>query len=183
MIDRMTPRTMILLMALAVVVVGLVGWFVFVTPERTEAASLQTEIELMQTRLEIAEKISADPNKLERQVALRQLETAMPEETRVAMPQVLRQLSEAARKANVRIRGVTPQPAVALTGYNVTPITLTVDGHYFGIANFIELLNRQAVPTENGLEASGRLFSVDSIILGAGATGPPPRGPPSSAPR
>ena len=144
-IDRLTPRTMILLTAPAILVVGLVGWFGFVAPERSEASALQVQIDAMQTRLEIAEKISLDPNKEERAVQLRQLEIAMPQETRVAMPQVLRQLSEAARKANVRIRGVTPSPAVARHGYQVVPISLTVDGRYFGIANFLELLRTQAI--------------------------------------
>ena len=81
------------------------------------------------------------------------------------MPTILRQLSEAARSARVQINGITPSQADA-TG--AVPITLTVNGHYFGLANFIQLLHGKTATVGETIRVAGRLYKVDSITFGGG---------------
>lgn len=165
MMDRLTARSAILLSLAAVLVVGLVGWFVFVSPQRSEAASLAEEITAMQVRLDLAERVKQSDNPEERAVQLRRLEIVMPAEPR--MPQILRQLDDAARAARVRIDGITPSPAVPTGGHQTIPISLAVDGHYFPVASFLQLLRTRAEANGEEILASGRLYSVDSINFGA----------------
>ena len=66
MIDRLTPRSAILLSLVLVVLIGLLGWFALVSPQRAEAASLQQEIDLMEARLDVAEAIKANDEPQER---------------------------------------------------------------------------------------------------------------------
>lgn len=169
MIDRLTARSAILLAVISVLLVGLVGWFAFVSPQRSKAASLEQEIAGMEVRLDLARRVKRSDRPDERIIELRRLEAAMPQE--VAMPQILRQLSAAARSARVRIDGVTPSAPIPTGSYQAVPISLAVDGHYFGIANFLQLLRTQAEANGEEVRASGRLLSVDSIAFGASASG------------
>jgi hypothetical protein len=164
MMPRLTPRSAILVVVGAVILVGLVGWFAFVSPQRSKAAALQVEIAALETRLELAERIKSGDDPEARAVQIRRLARAMPDE--VGMPQILRQLSEAARSARVRINGITPSQADA-TG--AVPISLTVDGHYFGLANFIQFLHSKAGTTGAEIRVAGRLYKVDSITFGGSA--------------
>jgi hypothetical protein len=94
----------------------------------------------------------------------------MPEQ--VGMPQILRQLSVAAESAGVRIEGVTPAAPAAVAGYQAVPISLAIDGQYFGIANFLQLLRTRAEAKGEQINVSGRLYSVDSISFsGTGGAG------------
>jgi Tfp pilus assembly protein PilO len=169
MIDRVTPRSAILVVAGAVVLVALVGWFALVSPQRQKAADLQDEITALEARLGLAERIVADDEPAKRAVEVRRLAVAMPEE--VGMPQLLRQMSEASRRANVRINGVTPAVPAAAGTYQAVPMSLALDGHYFGIANFLQFLRTKAVSEGELIVVNGRLYSVDSITFsGSGST-------------
>lgn len=165
MIDRLTPRTAILVAVVSVLVVGLIGWFAFVSPQRSKAAALEVEIAEMEIRLDFAQRVTRNDDPDERLAQLRRLDVAMPQE--VAMPQILRQISAAARSARVSIDGVTPTSPTPAGSYQAVPISLAVDGHYFGIANFLQLLRTQAEVNGKEIRASGRLFSVDSISFTA----------------
>nr|MBA2383558.1 type 4a pilus biogenesis protein PilO [Actinomycetota bacterium] len=171
MIDRLTARSAILLAVLSILFVGLVGWFALVSPQRSKAASLGTAIAAMEVRLDFARRLKRNDEPDERLAQFRRLETAMPQQ--VAIPEVVRQLSAAARSAGVRIDGVTPSPPTSQGSYQAVPISLRVDGHYFGIANFLQLLRPRAEAEADGeqIRATGRLYSVDSIAFGASASG------------
>jgi hypothetical protein len=86
------------------------------------------------------------------------------------MSEIVRQLATAERNAGVSITSLTPSAPAAVTGAQAIPIALAVQGHYFGIANFVHLLRAQAGLSKNTVHASGRLYAVDSISLGS-ATG------------
>ena len=169
MSDRLTPRSALVLAVLSVLLVGLVGWFAFVSPQRGKAASLEQEIEAVQTRLDLAQRLKRSDRPDERVANLRRLAVAMPDD--VAMPQILRQLSAAGRSARVRIDTVTPAPPAAFGSYKAVPITLAVEGHYFGIANFLELLRDYTQVDGEEVRVSGRLYSVDSIAFSGNAGG------------
>ena len=166
MIDRLTPRSAILVAAVFILLVGLIGWFVFVSPQRSEAASLGVQISEMEVRLALAQRVINGDDPEERRVQLQRLRIAMPPET--GMAEILREVSAAARASRVRINGVTPSAPAAAGGAQAIPISLNVDGiGTDGIRNFLERLRSQAEGDAEKMRASGRLYSVDSISFGA----------------
>jgi Tfp pilus assembly protein PilO len=167
MIARLNGRMAVLLGVCAVLVVVLVGWFAFVSPQRSKAASLDTQIGDTQVQLASTQAFLHSAAAHRSVVELRRLQKAIPNDVR--MPEILRQLSAAADRAKVSITGITPAVLVPSAGGQAVPISLSVQGHYFGIANFLNVL-RTRVVTGKGIRVKGRLFTVDAIQFSSGAS-------------
>jgi len=171
--DKLTPKVVAALGFVAIAAVALVGWFGLVSPQRSKAASLDQQIADARTQLLVA-KASARHKpgaKSEPVSSALVMARAMPQ--RVAMPAVLRQLLNAARKANVRLDSVTPQAPTVQSGYSAVPMQVIVTGRYLPIQKFLRQLRTQAGVVGSRVHASGRLFDVDSVSLAAGEDGLP----------
>lgn len=168
MIERLNGRPSLLLSAAALLLVVLVGWFGFVSPQRQKAEEIGAEIALTEAQIDSTEALTQ--GSLVRQSAreLATLRTAIPDE--VQMSAILRQLSSASAAAKVRITGITPQPRVATGAADAIPITVAVEGRYFGIREFLRLLRTRADVSEEAVRATGRLFEIDSIQFTGGTT-------------
>lgn len=169
MIDRLNGRLSIALAAAGLVLVLLVGWIGFLSPQRSKAAKLEVQITDTERRLAITEAVARGSGLEQSARDLAILRTAIPDET--DMPQILRQLTRAARDGNVRITGVTPSAVVANGVANTIPLSLTIEGTYFGIREFLGHLRTRADMRGDSLRASGRLFSIESVQF-TGGTGP-----------
>lgn len=166
----LSPRVLAAaLLAVAVVIVG-AGWFVAIAPKRDKAATLQASIQADQTRLAAAarskQRATANAKQLKRLQAA--LGNALPND--VAMPQIVDQLNALALQAGATLDTVTPGVAAPGNGYEIVPLQVTVDGHYFAVEKFLQLLRRQVSFDKSKLSASGRLFSVSGMQLSQ--TGP-----------
>ena len=166
MMERVTGRVALALSAAGLLLVLLVGWFGVVAPQKSKAAELSVQIDEAATRLQIAQDVVRGPALQESNAELATLKVAIPDE--VKMSGVLRELSRASAKARVRVTGVTPQAAVASGGTDVVPMSVTVDGRYFAIREFLRLLRAGADMQGEEAKASGRLFGVDSIQFAGG---------------
>jgi hypothetical protein len=166
--DKLTPKVVAVLAMVAVAAVALVGWFGLVSPQRSTASDLDRQIADANTQLAVAKSTtdSGAAGKGSRASALA-LAQAMPQQ--VEMSGVLRQLLRAADRSDVRLDSVTPQAAAAKSGYSAVPINVVVTGRYFGVQQFLRELRTQAGVAGPHVRASGRLFSVDSVSLAAGA--------------
>jgi len=107
MTDYFTPRKAAIAGTAALILVLLVGWFAFVSPQRSQAAQLDDDIGEARTKLALAEALLRGTD--ERTADLVRLTAAMPAEVR--MSSILRQLSTTAAQANVRINSISPQAA------------------------------------------------------------------------
>lgn len=165
--DRLNGRPSIAVAAAGLLLVVLVGWFGFVSPQRSKAAALAVQITETQTQLAITEAVANSSQLAESSKALAALRVAIPDET--SMPQILRQLTRAAVDGNVRITGITPAPAVATGITNAIPLTVTVEGRYFGIREFLRHLRSRTALAGDEVRATGRLFAVDSIQFTSGS--------------
>jgi hypothetical protein len=163
--DKLTPPVVGALAAVAVAVVALVGWFAFVSPQRSKASELDRQIADAKTQLVVA-KATARGAHGTKGASASVLSRAMPRT--VEMSAVLRQLLHAAEHRNVRLDSVTPQAATPVGGYSTVPMDVVVTGGYFGIKGFLRDLRTQAGVDGSRVHASGRLFSVDSVNLAAG---------------
>jgi Pilus assembly protein, PilO len=170
MTDRLTNRNLLVLTGIGFVALLLVGWFLLVSPHRSHAATLDRQIDDANAQLRLAQALDDPKVKRARAVDIRRVELAMP--MQVDMPGILRQLAWAGRTAHVRVEGVLPQAAVPTSGYQVIPMTVSIEGHFFAITQFLNLLHTRAQTSVNGLRASGRLFGVDGITFTGGVDKP-----------
>jgi Tfp pilus assembly protein PilO len=161
MIDRLSKRTVLAIAAVGLLAVVLVGWFALVSPQRSKASELDGKITESQTALALAESLNRADTRRATTVEARALAKAMPAEAQ--MSEVLRQLSSAAKRTRVRVNSVTPQAAAPLAGYEALPMTVVVEGRYFGIANFLGVLRTKTRVSDDAVRAKGRLYSVDQI--------------------
>jgi hypothetical protein len=169
MIDRINGRLALLLAIAGLLILLLAGWFVFVSPQRSKAASLNTQIDDASVKLAATQAFLRSPRAHQSVADLRRLSVALPDD--VKMSQILRQLAWASRVSGVSITSITPAAPVASTGAQAVPIALTVTGHYFRIAKFMHLLRLQAEVKNGKVHASGRLYGIDNIAFSSGDKG------------
>jgi Tfp pilus assembly protein PilO len=159
-----------MVIALSLVVIALVsaaGWFAFVSPAKSRAASLDDQIADARIQLATA-KVTTQANAQGEVVPAdyRVLAVAMPDA--VNMPSAMRTLLKAARLASVRVDSVSTQPLTAKSGYDAVPIDVVLTGRFVGIKKFLFQLRKLAGTTGDKAHATGRLFSVDSLEFAPG---------------
>ena len=166
----LTGRFAAVLAAAAVLLVLLVGWFAFISPERTKAAEVQGQVDETRATLDETQAYVNSPANRQTAVALRRLKTLLPDDVR--MSQVLRQLAAASAGSAVRIDGITPGSPVVITNGEQFPVSVSVVGHYFNIGRFVQILNSRARMQGSSIVGAGRLYSVDGVSFTSGAAAP-----------
>jgi len=172
MIERLNGRTSLLIAAAGLLLVVLVGWMGFVSPQRSKAAELAVQVDETETQLAVTQALVNGPILRRSTAELATLRTAIPDEVR--MSQILRQLSTASATARVRIIGITPSPVAVAGSADVVVMTVAIEGRYFGIREFLRLLHSRAeIDAETSqVRAAGRLFAIDAIqFTGASSEG------------
>lgn len=156
----------------ALLIVAVVGYFLLVKPKQDESARLADEIAELQGQVDRALAAQHEPKTSEpdaptiRVADLFQLTKAMPDET--DMPGILLQLDSVASESGVRFSSIAPSLAVPATGFTKVPINLTFEGNYYDLADFLFRLRNLVLVRDGELEADGRLFSLDSVSLQEG---------------
>jgi hypothetical protein len=157
---------------LGALVVGLGGWKFVVSPQSKKAASLQEQTASVQQQ--IAQNLAAA-------AAAKNTSAAKPQQVRVAdlyklakampsnddIPDLLIELSRVTKQAGVHVTTLSPSPSTpgVSGGPTTIPISLNVDGDFYSVTDLLYRL-RNLVWVRNGaLEATGRLFSIDSVNL------------------
>lgn len=198
----MTTRDRIVIMVvLALVAVG-AGWMFVVSPKRSEASSLNTQVSSEQSQLtaaqgQVAAGMSARHEFAGQYAELAKLGEAVPPDDDV--PSLIYQVQSAATASHVSFRGLqlssagassssssstspngqstTPQlppgAAVGAAGLPTEQFTITLSGNYFSLSSFFNKLEG-FVFTENGtLMIRGRLMTINAISLVPGPSGFP----------
>jgi Tfp pilus assembly protein PilO len=163
------------LSAVAILAVLVVGWFMLVSPQRSKANTLDTQIGTLDAQLADAQHLLAAPNRRQTAATLASARRALPDTPQ--MSNVLRQLSAAAAKSRTELDTITPGLAVPGFGAAPLPMTVVVKGRYFAIQKFARLLRQSADVKSGKLAGKGRLYTIDSI----GFTGQAPAQPGQSS--
>ena len=153
----------------AAVVVGLVaGWFVVIAPKRSEAKNVQQEIDNVRSELALARAAQVPKPRTPaiRVADLFNLSRAMP--SRQDIPGVLLQLSHVARETGVSFESITPHAPVLMGSYQQIPIDLVFEGRFYDLADVLYRLRNLVAVLGGGLHATGRLFVVNSISFAQG---------------
>jgi Tfp pilus assembly protein PilO len=154
--------------AIAIVVVVLLvvtalGYFLVISPNRSQASELKQETASVQTQIQALRLANTQAQQVEpiRVADLFRVSKAMPSTD--DMPGVILELNRIAREAGIRFDSITPQEASDSGGYLRRPIDLVFDGNFYELSDFLFRL-RSLVRVRNGqLEANGRLFTVNSL--------------------
>ncbi len=162
---KSSRRASAVVVGLVILLLALAAWFGLVAPKRTHASQLKTDIATAQTQLATATQAAAVANRAATVAA----ERAMP--SVADQPGILDQLNQLGKKTGVVIATVSPNAGSTTTSTNVVPLSVTVDGSYFQIRNFLNKLRTQVrVGKNNKIAASGRLFDVQSVTIATGSS-------------
>jgi Pilus assembly protein, PilO len=170
MIQKLGGRGVLAAMVLAFLLVVIVGWVGFVSPQRSKANKLDTQIASAQSQLATAQHLLAENKNAKTLAVLRNSQRALPDTPE--MSQLLRQLSALTAASHTELDSVTPAAVVAsaASGAEAVPLTVTVKGRYFAIQHLLGLLRKSADVQGGNVTGQGRLYTVDMIQFGA--TGP-----------
>ena len=160
---RLPPKALAGVVVGVVLVYALAGWFLLVSPKRSEASKLASEIEAAQGQLVQARAAVRPGVKAPRiEVAdIFRLSKAMPAAT--DMPGILLELARVAEETGIAFDSISPQPLTPMTGYQVLPIQLVFQGNYYELSDFLFRLRTLVGVRDGKLEATGRLFAVDKL--------------------
>jgi len=157
----------------AVLVVGLLGWFLLVRPQGGKLDDLKAQTAEAQQKIDAYnQQVAAARSAPKIEVAdVYRLAKAMPDRT--DMPDLVLELSQLARDTGIRFDSIQPQPTAVIGSYTVLPIAVTFNGNFYNLADFLYRL-RSLVSVHGGrLDATGRLFSVDTLTFNESPLGFP----------
>jgi len=146
-----------------VLLFGLFVWFLFVHPQGGKLTSLKQESASVQEKIDAYhQQVVAARSTPKIEVAdVYRLAKAMPNKT--DMPDLVLELSQLARDTGIRFDSISPQPVAPVGSYSVLPISVTFNGNFYNLADFLYRL-RSLVTVQSGrLDATGRLFAVDTL--------------------
>lgn len=155
------------LLVAAIVTALVAGWFLVIAPKRSETTKLAKQID--ETRAQIATAHAGrSPSQAPaiRVADLFKLSRAMP--NTVDIPGVLLQLSHVAAETGVTFQSITPHDPVQLGGYQQIGIDLAFQGRFYDLSDFLYRLRNLVSVHEGVLDATGRLFAVNSIAFDQG---------------
>jgi Tfp pilus assembly protein PilO len=167
--SKLDPRLR-LAAALGVPLVVLVaGWLLVVSPQRSKAADLADEVAQVQQQADLARTALLHPTRPQpiRAADVFRLATAMPESD--DMPGIILQLSDLAKNSGIAFSSITPSPEQTPgAGYATMRIDLEFSGSFYELSDFLYRLRSLVGVRRGTLQATGRLFSVESLTLSEG---------------
>jgi Tfp pilus assembly protein PilO len=156
----------VIVSAVVVLVVALVGWFAFVSPQRSKADRLSGEVDSAKSTLSSDQTLLATARRENTEGQAQAAKRALPEQAQVS--NILRQLAGFAKESRTELDNITPGAAVSVGSAQAIPISLQFKGRYFGLQKLLKLLNESAVVKDGKIVATGRLYSVSSIQFTGG---------------
>jgi hypothetical protein len=146
-------------------ILGLLGYLVLVSPQKSKAAHLATQLDAARTQVVTAKARPKPVVPSAHAADIFRLTKAMPDSSDFSG--VLLELARVARESSVSLQSVKPSPAVPMTqGYGALPLDVTVDGTFGHVSGFLQRL-RQAVSIDRRgrLHVTGRLIVADQVGL------------------
>jgi len=171
---ELSPEKFAIALAGLLVLLGVAGWLILVSPNRTKAHTLSGTIKSEQStlnKLKTTQPSTAKHPALSHAVSQALLTSrALPNVT--GMPQIVLQLSRIATLENVSLDSITPQPTVQYSGYVAVPISIQLSGQFFGVQGFLQQLLKQVTTGKSGVKATGRLYDVLNVTIQTSPTPP-----------
>lgn len=172
--SKLSKRDTILLAVIGLVaVLGGMYWF-YVKPAR---ADLTAKTQAAQDSADRVTQLNSELAKLTAITAKPKSPVPIADELRLAkaypysedIPVLILQLEELAKKTNVDLGEATPTAGTDYAGVTGTPFTISVEGKFFDVQDFLyRLHNRVRVDGNGKLRINGRLLAVTKADLSPG---------------
>jgi type IV pilus assembly protein PilO len=164
-VKSLPPGAVIGIMVGAVLVFGLAGWFLLVRPQGAKVTSLKAQATEVKAKIDAYhQQVAAVRAAPKIEVAdVYRLAKAMPD--RLDMPDLLLELSQLARDTGIRFDSISPQAVAPIGSYAVVPISVMFQGNFYNLADFLYRLRSLVSVHAGRLDATGRLFSVDTLTF------------------
>ena len=162
----LSPRTVTVIVGIALLVYVAAVWLVLVSPKRAEVSSLGTDVTAAEARLVAAKAAVARPQAAAPVpvAEVLQLAKAMPSSGDQAG--LVLELSALAAKSGITLRSIAPAaPAEGAGGATMIPVTVTLDGTFSKITRFLQQARRLVGARGDRVTATGRLLTVQSVEL------------------
>lgn len=165
----LSPRAKIALVAVGLLGVAMLGYFLLISPKRSAATALDEQIEATQAQIDergAAARVEppSTPTLDVRDVF--RLTRAMPDEPNI--PEVILELDRLASRSGLTFQSIAPQAPVERQGYRAVPITVVADGRFFDVSSFITQTRRLVRIDGGKLKARGRLLTIESVSFAEG---------------
>lgn len=167
---KISGRVALVLCVVAGLLVVLIGWYALISPQRSKASELNTQVSAAELQLADAQRLLAAPNKARTAAALRAANRALPDTPQTSA--ILRQLSALAAASQTEIDSIGPGAVATTGGAQAYPLSLSMKGRYFALQKFARLLRQSADVKSGKITGTGRLYSIDSIGFGGGGAAP-----------
>jgi hypothetical protein len=170
---KLPPQALIPVVVLALAMVAGLAYLVVVGPQRSKAADKQSEVTAMTKQVDAARAKSIDGRKVApiKIADLFRLSKAMPDQT--DMSGLLLQLNGLAADTGIVFDSITPQAVTSQTGYQVVPVQVVFHGNFYDLADLLYRLRTLVTVNGGRLDATGRLFAVDTVDFAEGKGGFP----------
>lgn len=170
---KLSPRALYGIVAGGLLLYALAGWFLLVSPKRSEAAKLAAEVATAETRVDAARlaltrKDDAQPIAV---ADIFRVSKAMP--ASADMPGILLELARLADESGISFESITPQSSAAEASFQRVPIALSFDGNFYELSDFLFRLRTMVRVRSSELHVSGRLFDVSTLSFEESAHGFP----------
>jgi Pilus assembly protein, PilO len=155
------------------VILAAAGWFLLVSPQRSNAAELDVEIAAVEEQINAARvaQLQADDLQPIRAADLFRLSKAMPSD--IDISGVLLELSRIAKETGITFKSIVPGATASVTGFRVQPIELTFEGDFYSLSDFLYRVRTLVGVNSGRLNAKGRLFTIDKLAFTEGDDGFP----------
>ena len=164
-VKALPPGALIGIIVGGVLVFGLAGWFLLVRPQGAKVKDLKAQAADVQSKIDAYhQQVAAVRAAPKIEVAdVYRLAKAMPD--RVDMPDLLLELSQLARDTGIRFDSISPTAIAPIGSYTVLPVSVTFQGNFYNLADFLYRLRSLVSVHAGRLDATGRLFSVDTLTF------------------
>ena len=162
---KLSQNALIGIIVAGLLVFGLGAWFVIVHPQSGKVSSLNSEAQDVQGKIDAYhQQVTAARSAPKIEVAdVYRLAKAMP--TKTDMPDLVLELSELARDTGISFDSISPQQLSPVGSYSALPISVTFNGNFYDLADFLYRLRSLVTVHAGRLDATGRLFSVDTLAF------------------
>ena len=170
---KLSPVATVGISVAIALVVGLFGWFVLVSPQRSRTSALDAEIALVEQQISESRAAQMQSSGAEpiRSADLFRLTKAMPSDNDIAG--VMLELSRVAAETAIVFETIRPQATAASGTNRAQLIDLTFTGNFYSLSDFLYRLRNLVSVQKGRLLANGRLFAVEKLSFGESPSGFP----------
>jgi Tfp pilus assembly protein PilO len=156
-----------------ILLVAVVAYMVMIRPKRSEASHLDEQIAELQVKVSAA-RLASRPQKPDTAIKVADVfavSKAMPDTD--DMPGIILDLNSVAEATGIKFVSIQPSAPTPKTGYSAIGISLTFEGNYFDLTDFLFRLRNLVTVRDGRLASTGRLFTLDTLSMKEGKSGFP----------